>query len=272
MTPIAPALRKIKALPINGIDIAPVKAVKPVCQWVKPADLFVEERYQRNIAENSITLIRKIIRNWDWGRMKPPICARDAEGNLFVVDGQHTAIAAASHPEIDKIPVMVLDLAGVANRASAFIGHNRDRLAMTPMQLYYAALAAGDEVAVAMAEACKRAGVSIRKSAPPNGIYQDGDTLAVGAIRDVVSKKGAPGGARVLKILKDVGRKPITAQEIKAVGGVLWNYNWLELVNEFDLATLIRSKAPDAWESLAETQVRKGMKMVSRSTVERDIP
>jgi hypothetical protein len=83
-----------------------------------------------------VKLIRKIVQTWDWSRMKPPICARDESGRLFVVDGQHTSIAAARHPGIKKIPVMIVNVDTVEGRASAFIGHNRDRVAMTSMQLH----------------------------------------------------------------------------------------------------------------------------------------
>lgn len=254
-------LRQVKALPMAGIEPAGIQTSKPRFEWVRPTDLFIEERYQRNIAEKSITLIRRIVQGWDWSRMKPPICARSEDGKLFVVDGQHTAIAAASHPGIEKIPVMIVDGVTVEDRASSFLGHNRDRVAITPMQMHYAALAAGDEIALAMAEACKKAGVVIRKSPPPNGTFKDGETVAVGGIRHIVTKKGAVGGARVLKILNDANRAPISAQEIKAVAALLWDADWKDQIDDFDLATIIRSKQPEAWAGFAESKVRKGMKM-----------
>jgi hypothetical protein len=42
------------------------------------------------------------VANWDWRRFKPPVVARTATG-LEVIDGQHTAIAAASHPDVLQI-------------------------------------------------------------------------------------------------------------------------------------------------------------------------
>jgi hypothetical protein len=254
-------LRPIKALPMPDIKPAMEMAERPTFEWVNPADLLVEERYQRNLAEKSLRLIRRIVSEWDWSRMKPPICARDAAGRLFVVDGQHTAIAAASHPGVTEIPVIVINVATVQGRAAAFIGHNRDRIAMTPMQIYFASLAAADPVAVAMADACSRASVSIRKSPPANGIYREGETVAVKAIEAIVSRKGAPGGARVLKVLRDAGRAPITAQEIKAVSALLFEAEWKDMVDAVGLATVIRSKSSENWAGIAESQVRRGKTM-----------
>ena len=255
------ALRKITPMAIQGIQIAPGTNSKPICEWVDPTTLFIEDRYQRDIGKKSVTLVRRIIQGWDWGRMKPPICAKDAAGRLFVVDGQHTAIAAASHPDVDTIPVMVIDLAEVTDRASAFIGHNLDRVAMTSMQLHYASLTAGDEVALAMDAACQKAGCVIRKFPPPNGNYAEGETVAVKALEAMVKRKGVNGGARVLGILKGADRAPISALEIKATFELLYDADWKDQFSDFDLTTIIRSKQPDQWIAVAESKVRKGMKM-----------
>ena len=43
--------------------------------------------------------------------------ARAADGSLHVIDGQHTAISAASHPRVDRIPVMVVEAEDDLTRA-----------------------------------------------------------------------------------------------------------------------------------------------------------
>lgn len=87
-----------------------------------------------------------------------------------MIDGQHTAIAAASHPDIALIPVMVVEAVDQAERAGAFIGHNRDRLNITPMQMHYAAVAAGDEDALTVEQVCARAGVKILRLRADGGV------------------------------------------------------------------------------------------------------
>ncbi len=63
---------------------------------VKPSTLLVDERYQRGLSERSIKLIRKIVSEWDWRAFKPPVVV-DVGAGLEVIDGQHTAIGAATH-------------------------------------------------------------------------------------------------------------------------------------------------------------------------------
>lgn len=76
----------------------------PTMLWVKPTELCVDETYQRTLSRKSMSLITKIVQGWDWTHFKPPIVVKDEERDLFfVLDGQHTAIAAASHPGIQQI-------------------------------------------------------------------------------------------------------------------------------------------------------------------------
>ena len=160
-------LRPIK--PVSIRDLLPSSIIatdnEPEFKWIEPTKLFVEERYQRNLSEKSITLIRRIIKDFSWSRLKPPICAWGTENRLYVIDGQHTAIAAASHPKIKKIPVMIVEANTIRERASSFMGHNRDRLAVTPAQMFYSAVAAEDQTALILKSACDETGACIVRCA-----------------------------------------------------------------------------------------------------------
>jgi hypothetical protein len=100
-------LRPIKPLPLTGITPKEIPSPPPKFDWADPATLLVEPEYQRDLSKRSITLIRHIAANFDWLHIKPPVCARGPGDKLCVVDGQHTAIAAASRG-VPKIPVMIL--------------------------------------------------------------------------------------------------------------------------------------------------------------------
>src|SRR5581483_1913593 len=162
LRPIAP----LRAVSMQGVTLAPVAGALPELAWAKPTDLFVEPDYQRDLSDRSITLIRRIAANWKWAHVKPCICAKVA-GKLMVIDGQHTAIAAATRGDIAFVPVMVVEAAQTRDRAMAFLGQNRDRVALTALHMHHAAAAAGDEIAVAVVEAAKRARVEILR-------YQNG--------------------------------------------------------------------------------------------------
>jgi len=256
MTTEPAQLRPITPMPMPDIKPAAYIGALPQLIWIEPTRLLVEERYQRNLSDRSVTLIRKIVANWSWSKFKPPICV-PAEGDaFFVVDGQHTAIGAASHPEIDKIPILACaDLAPEA-RAAAFIAHNIDRVAVTAPQIYLAMIVAGDEVAVATSQACAAAGVLVRRTVPAGGNWTIGETMAVNALLGIVKEKGVAGGTRLLKILVEAKRGPILACEIRALAAIIFNPITRDQYDRFDIATMIRSKPTHEWQALADAYRR----------------
>lgn len=272
-------LRPIRPVGLSGLEPAMAIVALPVFEWVSPSALLVDEAYQRNLSERSIKLIRKIIENWDWRRFKPPVCARTAKG-LEVIDGQHTAVSAASHPAIDLIPVMVVEAAERAERASAFMGHNRDRLNITPMQLHYAAAAAGDEDAQTIDQVCARAGVRMLKSTPANGVFKPGDTVAVAAIGALINRRMPVKARQVLEILAQAGCAPVAAGQIKAVDVLLHDPEYAGEITADDLVSAIiklgsaadqeaavfaaTHKVPK-WKALAITYFRKARRRGRRS-------
>lgn len=208
-------LRPVAAICIQGIEPHAPPTGEPIFERVNPADLLVDEAYQRDLSPKSITLIKKIVAEWDWRRFKPPVVAF-ADNGLQVIDGQHTAIAAACHPAIDKIPVMVVEAAELAARANAFIGHNRDRLQVSAMQLHHAEVAAGDELAVTIEQVCSRAGVKLVRSAYGGRQWKVGETQAINAVRALVDKRGAQKARQILEALVCAGLAPISAHDVKA--------------------------------------------------------
>lgn len=233
--------RPIKSMTVPGIEPSAADTPPPVFEWVDPCELKVDETYQRNLSERSVSLIRKIVGNWDWRRFKPPVVARSADGGFEVIDGQHTAIAAASHPGVPIIPVMVVEAVDMESRATAFLGHNRDRITLTAPQLHAAAVAAGDEDAVTVMQVCERAGVRILKSPPGNGAFKPRETLAVSSIRALVNRRGAMRARQVLEVLASAECAPISAGGIKAVEMLLHDAEYAGAVDPGDLATAIRA-------------------------------
>lgn len=163
--------RAVRALNLGDLAPAVITSDAPEIEWVDPKSLLVDGDYQRALSEASVTLIRRIVAGWDWARFKPPVVARTEEG-LEVIDGQHTATAAATHPAISIIPVIVVQAAAVADRARAFVGHNRDRLNVTKTQMHFSAVAAGDDDALTLSQVCQRAGVTILRNPPGGGGVQ----------------------------------------------------------------------------------------------------
>ncbi|NEH87781.1 hypothetical protein GR239_27780 [Rhizobium leguminosarum] len=213
-------IRPIAPIGISGLEPQEPPTGMPIFELVKPEDLFVDPAYQRNISEKGMRQIRRIIEGFDWTSFKPPICAySEIEGVtiLKVLDGQHTAIAAASNPHIAEIPVMIVEARNTTDQAKAFIGQNTDRLAVTTLQLHQAALAAANEDAQTLELVCARANVRVMKS--PNAYTGTGarQTIAVKQVEALIARRGPMFAREILEVLANAEIGPLTASQIKAV-------------------------------------------------------
>lgn len=208
-------LRRILPMPglADGGIPSPELGLRPELRWVPPGSLMVDEAYQRDLTVRSKRLIKKLIHEFAWRKMKPPIVV-DTESGLHCVDGQHTAIAATTL-RIPEIPVFVVGAATLRDRAEAFVAHNKDRIAMTAMDIYRAKIAAGDADALDVANVCRRAGVDLRLINPQSKIMI-GETASVGTIQRLVKRQGVVKSRMVLEALVQGGRAPIGAAEIDA--------------------------------------------------------
>lgn len=134
----------------------------PVLQYCSPQQLQIDSCYQRSLeAAASQALIRRIATHWDWGLCQPLFVARRADGGLFVVDGQHRLEAARLRSDIWQLPCVVTSFASGEEEAAAFVQLNQQRRPLTKLDLFRAALAAGDMEASQIALALKDAGLRL---------------------------------------------------------------------------------------------------------------
>ena len=271
----ADAMRPVVALgEAADFDTGDPPTAPPQVEWLAPTDLLVDARYQRDLSEASHKLIRRIVEGWDWRRFKPPVIAWTERG-FEIIDGQHTAIAAATHPSIDKIPVLVVEAAELQERAAAFIGHNKDRLNVAPVQLHHAAVAAGDETALTVDQVCQRAGVTVMRNVYGARTYKPGETIAIGAITALVGRRHAKGAREVLEVLVQAGVAPIAANAIKAVELLMFDPDYAGQFEPAELAKAIQKLGDEAekearlfvgahqlplWKGLAATWFKKTRK------------
>jgi hypothetical protein len=259
-----PGIRHIA--PLRFPDLQPRSDIgaAPIFELVDPSTLMVDEKYQRNLSERSVTLIRRIITEWEWSAFKPPIVAR-VEGRLHVIDGQHTAIAATSHPLITSIPVMIVSAAGTAQRANAFVRHNRDRLQVTATQIHHAMVAAGDPDAVTIQQLCERAGARVLKLPPSQGKFKVGDTMAIVCLRSLVNRRHAKGARTVLQTCVEGKLAPVSAVFLRAVEELLFGTSYAGQLDAADIATTIRElgalgeKQAAQWAAEHDLPIWKGL-------------
>ncbi|WP_259667099.1 DUF6551 family protein [Rhizobium lentis] len=255
----AVALRTITPLDFPDLPRAAVPDWMPEVRLVKPAELVVDEGYQRGLSDRSIRLIRKIVAEWSWLAFKPPIVV-EVDARLHVIDGQHTAIGAVTHGGIPLIPVLVVRAEAVAERASAFVRHNRDRIQVTATQLHAALVAAGDEDALTMAQVCDRAGVTLLKNPPPFAKFKPGDSMAVSTIASVISRRHARGAREILEICVKGRAAPVSAILIRAVEHLLFATEYKGQIEPDRISALLQ-----AMPAQLETEAK-------RFAVERKVP
>lgn len=240
----AAGLRAIEPLALTGIAPGLIAGTAPTFRLVDPRTLLVDEIYQRTLSEQSLKLIARIVAEWSWRAFKPPIVVEDKRA-LHVIDGQHTAIGAASHGGIDLIPVMVVEASSRVERAEAFVRHNRDRLQVTGVQMHVSQVVAGDPVAVGVEEACRLAGARILRSNTSVMRYRVGDTIAIEALARLVRRHGVEGAARIIAVCVDGEQAPVRAESLRAVEGLLTGPGHEGVYDPGALAAVLRALAPE---------------------------
>lgn len=184
-------LKKIEPqLYATRLELPPAKfGTRPDLKWLRVSDLRIDSSYQRIIAERGITSVRRIATEFEWSKFAPVIVAPVQGGVYAIIDGQHRTTAAAIRG-IVEVPCQIVKIERAA-QAAAFAAINAQVTAITPMQLYAARLAAGDQDARELSKICERAGISICKYPVPASQIKVGETMAVHALARLLKRFGA---------------------------------------------------------------------------------
>jgi hypothetical protein len=213
--------RPIQPLSLPDVPRAEIRS-RPRFMRLHPSELWVDGLYQRDLSSKSRKLIEKLVREWDWKRFSVPVVTR-VDDAWHIIDGQHTAIAALSHGGIGEIDVMVVEADEVGERADAFLGHNRDRIAVTNGELFFAAAASGDEDVQTAINVCERAGATVLRNPSPGRPFRPGEIIAVAALMKLIRRRSALQARIVIEALVKARLAPISAEAINAVDTVLHN-------------------------------------------------
>ncbi len=235
---------------------------KPEFAWIDIDSLCINHKYQRQIGKDGQAMIRRIAREFDWRRFTPVTvtATRDNPDKYFVIDGQHRVNAALNLDCIETIPCWIIDAPEIADQADAFVGLNKNRIKMMPVNIFQAELAAGTELAIAVAKACSDVGVTISRSHVSTLSLAENETMAVAAMKKVVQNHGQAVLTRTLGILKDslTGINPMRAATIHTLARLLA----LEKIHpdiNIDperLKTVLRRKDVDQWIEDASAYTR----------------
>ncbi len=248
--------------PVVPIDLGPIvpadlsDQIGPDFDLVAPTDLLIDGAYQRDLSPKSLALIRRIVRTWSWAKFKPPVCTR-IDGRLHIIDGQHSAIGAATHGAIPIIPVVVVEAPEVMDRAAAFVSHATDRVQVTPIQVWRAAVLAGDEDAMTIANVCRQAGVDLLPFAPTSSEYAPRQTVALAGIRRLVDRRGAMRARQVLEAIAKADLAPITGDHLKIGEALLCDPDYAGDFDQDRLTAAMRGLGAKAYAEARELSIAK---------------
>ncbi|WP_084327307.1 ParB/RepB/Spo0J family partition protein [Salinarimonas rosea] len=224
------------------IDLPPTEhGPAPMLQWIRIADLVVDDGYQRAIRGEGVRNVRKIATNFRWSRFAPVVVAPVPGGKFAIIDGQHRTTAAALLG-IESVPCQVV-IADAREQADAFAAINGAVTKMTPMALHHASVAAGDPEALAVDEACRCAGVHILRYPVDAAMQKPGQTMAVATLACALKTHGRDVLVTALQCITQTsnGEEPglITSGLVKAICDVLSvRRDWLDagerLLQAFD--------------------------------------
>jgi hypothetical protein len=249
-------------------DVKPaiINATRPRFADVEISRLGVDPRYQRDLSDRSVRLIRRMVEGWDWAKFKPPVIA--AHGDCFlVIDGQHTCIAAATHGGFPTLPAMIVPAEEQAEQARAFLGHNRDRVNITNTQMYFAALAAGDELALTVQQVCDRAGATMLRHASPGRPYRPGEIVAVQTLVAIVRQRTAQTARRALEICVKARMAPIPMHILRAVDELINGASYAGEIDDDAIVNTLLRMGPDATRKAEELALAKRLPLWKATTI-----
>jgi hypothetical protein len=152
---------------------------------------------------------------WDWGLCQPLYVSRRADGGLYVVDGQHRLSAAKLRADIWQLPCVVRAFESAEQEAAAFVALNQERRPLNKLQIFKAALAAGDFESAQIVACVEEAGLSIASST-------NLETCRAGALNNVAGLKNCyrVHGVQVLTAALDVLAQSYKGQVLRYAGSI----------------------------------------------------
>lgn len=205
--------RKGELLPIEQVS---TDAVKPQIGWVEISELRIDAHYQRDIERRGLQNIEAIASDFRWSRFTPVLCAPMDDGNFAIIDGQHRTHAALACG-FTKVPALIVPMTD-REQAEAFSWVNGAVTAITPLQLYKAALAGGQDWALACQKAVEDAGCKLMTTNKSSSEKKAGQVFCVKTVKGYVTQGKA---GTLTKVLKAVQRCQFLADPYFYGAGIL---------------------------------------------------
>lgn len=212
----------------------------PVLDWLDKSVIDIDSTYQRGLDEGRV---QKIVDWFTWDSFGAIVVAPAADGRYHAIDGQHRLEAAKRHPKVSVVPAIIITATGTAAEAETFVNVNGARKNVSPLEMYWAQLAAGDPEAETVQQVCNRAGVKLLRYPGSNGKYGAGETVAIAALRALIDKRGAMRARQVLEVVAKADLRPVTGLQIKAAEVLMLDSEFSDQLEPEAITDAIRGHA-----------------------------
>lgn len=220
---------------------------RPSLEWIAVDLIDVDRNYQREIKGH---LVSRILAKFEWRKFGVLVVASKPDGRFNVIEGQHRLKAALLHPLVNEVPAIVVAADDVAQEADSFLAINRDRMAVTSVEQYWAGVTAGNPDVLAVAEVLKAARCDV---VPEQGHYRPHLTNSIGAVSRSIKRYGAGSTRRALVVLREAwpnDSKALAGTLITALARIIRAND--SNVNDGDLAKAIRPQTRSGLTAHAE--------------------
>lgn len=157
----------------------------PAVQFIAVADLNIDATYQRSAeVPQSRNLINRIAKDWDW-RLCMPLMVSERAGALWVIDGQHRLSAALQRGDIAHLPCCVIKFDSAQAESEMFVQANKNRKALTAIDLFRAAVAAGSSTETRTFELITAAGLKVSNHTNTASLAPGALTIVNGVTRAI---------------------------------------------------------------------------------------
>lgn len=159
---------------------------QPELAFIDVDRLVIDRTYQREVDSAHV---QRILEAFSWRFFQAITVTPLKDGKYAVIDGQHRTVAARAHPEVSKIPCVVVDAKTAKEQAEGFIRMNMSQRRISTVEIYWAALAAEEPEYLTMEKLFARCGIQVATGVG-TGILPAKTLAAVNTVRNRVRRHG----------------------------------------------------------------------------------
>ncbi|RUQ67060.1 hypothetical protein ELZ18_16015 [Brucella abortus] len=167
----------------------------PRLDYIPVAQIYTDHNYQRELDERRV---QKLVKGFAWTKFGAISLIENGPDKFAVVDGQHR-LEAARRLGFDSVPSSITNAGQFKTEAEIFLALNRDRKNVTPIERYWAGLAAEDPETVRAKKVLDACGCEV---SPAIGVKKPNYTNAITALMRSISYYGEKATREAIEIIR----------------------------------------------------------------------